>query len=168
MHPTTSNASVRPTAGGFSLGAAGAGRERARPTRGAIDQAALDLIRRRGREILATARRYAQTLDDADDAYQRGLEILLRKAPNTREEELVPWLKTVVIRTIDPQRAGLGAGGGSVQRGASIVGDSRALPTPGPPKGGAKDGQAVYLRRSRASGRSWRRVPCKALGIETR
>ena len=30
------------------------------------------------------------------DAYQRGLEILLCKAPSTREEDLVPWLKTVV------------------------------------------------------------------------
>ena len=34
--------------------------------------------------------------EDAEDAYQRGLEILLTKAPTTREEELVPWLKTVV------------------------------------------------------------------------
>jgi hypothetical protein len=42
------------------------------------------------------------TPEDAEDAYQRGLEILLRKAPTTRECELVPWLKTVVIRTIDP------------------------------------------------------------------
>jgi hypothetical protein len=39
--------------------------------------------------------------EDAEDAYQRGLEILLRKAPTTRECELVPWLKTVVIRTFD-------------------------------------------------------------------
>jgi RNA polymerase sigma factor (sigma-70 family) len=69
---------------------------RGRPSREEIDRAALDLIARRGGEILATARRYAATLDDAEDAYQRGLEILLIKAPSTREEELVPWLKTVV------------------------------------------------------------------------
>lgn len=54
------------------------------------------------REILSTARRYAENLDDTDDAYQRGLEILLRKAPNPREEGIVPWLKTVVLRTIRP------------------------------------------------------------------
>jgi RNA polymerase sigma factor (sigma-70 family) len=72
------------------------GRERGRPLRPELDRAALDLIRRRGPEILGTARRYAANLDDADDAYQRGLEILLRKAPSTREEDLVPWLKTVV------------------------------------------------------------------------
>jgi DNA-directed RNA polymerase specialized sigma24 family protein len=70
-----------------------------RPTRREIDPAAIDLIGRRGHEILATPRRYAATADDAEDAYQRGLEILLRKAPTTREAEIVPWLKTVVIRT---------------------------------------------------------------------
>jgi RNA polymerase sigma factor (sigma-70 family) len=71
-------------------------RERPRPTRADIDRAAVDLIRCRGQEILGTARRYAGNLDDADDAYQRGLEILLRKAPSTSEDDLVPWLKTVV------------------------------------------------------------------------
>lgn len=45
---------------------------------------------------MATARRYALTPEDAEDAYQRGLEILLTKAPTTAEDELVPWLKTVV------------------------------------------------------------------------
>jgi RNA polymerase sigma factor (sigma-70 family) len=67
-----------------------------RPARGAIDEAALGLAIRHGAQILATARRYAATPEDAEDAYQRGLEILLTKAPTTREEELVPWLKTVV------------------------------------------------------------------------
>jgi RNA polymerase sigma factor (sigma-70 family) len=67
-----------------------------RPGRGAIDEAALGLAIRHGAQILATARRYAATPEDAEDAYQRGLEILLTKAPTTREEELVPWLKTVV------------------------------------------------------------------------
>ena len=69
---------------------------RTRPTRAEIEPAALDVIRRRGAEILATARRYATTPEDAEDAYQRALEILLTKAPSTREDDLVPWLKTVV------------------------------------------------------------------------
>ena len=67
-----------------------------RPSRAEIEPAALELVRRRGAEILATARRYAVTPEDAEDAYQRGLEILLTKAPSTSEEDLVPWLKTVV------------------------------------------------------------------------
>jgi len=69
---------------------------RTRPPRGEIDEAALALLARHGAQILATARRYAANPDDAEDAYQRGLEILLTKAPTTREDELVPWLKTVV------------------------------------------------------------------------
>ena len=67
-----------------------------RPSRQDVEPAALDLIRRRGDEILRTARHYAATPEDADDAYQRGLEILLTKAPSTDEEQLLPWLKTVV------------------------------------------------------------------------
>jgi RNA polymerase sigma factor (sigma-70 family) len=69
---------------------------RTRPQRGEIDEAALRLLARHGAQILATARRYAVNHEDAEDAYQRALEILLTKAPTTREEELVPWLKTVV------------------------------------------------------------------------
>jgi RNA polymerase sigma factor (sigma-70 family) len=69
---------------------------RARPARAEIDEAALALLARHGAQILATARRYAATPEDAEDAYQRGLEILLTKAPTTSEDDLVPWLKTVV------------------------------------------------------------------------
>jgi RNA polymerase sigma factor (sigma-70 family) len=67
-----------------------------RPERGEIDAAALRLVSRHGAQILAAARRYAATPEDAEDAYQRGIEILLTKAPSTREQELIPWLKTVV------------------------------------------------------------------------
>src|ERR687890_462938 len=67
-----------------------------RPARGEIDEAALRLLARHGGQILATARRHAATPEDAEDAYQRGIEILLTKAPSTSEDELIPWLKTVV------------------------------------------------------------------------
>jgi RNA polymerase sigma factor (sigma-70 family) len=67
-----------------------------RPARADVDAAALELLARHGAQILATARRYAATPEDAEDACQRGLEILLTKAPSTSEEELIPWLKTVV------------------------------------------------------------------------
>jgi RNA polymerase sigma factor (sigma-70 family) len=69
---------------------------RTRPPRGEVDEAVLELLARHGSQILATARRYAATPEDAEDACQRGLEILLTKAPSTREDELIPWLKTVV------------------------------------------------------------------------
>src|SRR5215211_6929630 len=67
-----------------------------RPARRDIDPTALALLERHGAQVLATARRYAATPEDAEDAYQRAFEILLTKAPTTSEDELVPWLKTVV------------------------------------------------------------------------
>ena len=43
-----------------------------------------------------TAHRYSLCSDDADEALQRGLEILLRKAPTLERRELVKWMQTVV------------------------------------------------------------------------
>jgi RNA polymerase sigma factor (sigma-70 family) len=68
----------------------------ARPSRAQIDMAALELVRRYGASLLSMARRHSVCAEDAEDAYQRGLEILLTKAPSARHEELVPWLRTVV------------------------------------------------------------------------
>jgi RNA polymerase sigma factor (sigma-70 family) len=42
------------------------------------------------------ARRYSICADDAEDAVQRGLEILLRKAPSEDPRELIRWTQTVV------------------------------------------------------------------------
>src|SRR5436190_23956002 len=62
------------------------GRGNGRPSRPEVERVALDLLRRRGAEILATARRYSSSDEDAEDAYQRGLEILITKAPTTAED----------------------------------------------------------------------------------
>jgi RNA polymerase sigma factor (sigma-70 family) len=43
-----------------------------------------------------TARRYSLCADDADEALQRGLEILLNKAPSEDSRDLVRWTQTVV------------------------------------------------------------------------
>jgi RNA polymerase sigma factor (sigma-70 family) len=43
-----------------------------------------------------TARRYSLCADDADEALQRALEILLLKAPTDDQRELVRWTQTVV------------------------------------------------------------------------
>ena len=69
---------------------------RPRPSRRDVEPAALRVIARHGPLILGSARRYSLSPEDAEDAYQRGLEILLTKAPTTSEAELVPWLRTVV------------------------------------------------------------------------
>src|SRR4051794_33278257 len=72
----------------------------ARPSRAQIEPAALALLSRHSAGLLATARRYSASPEDAEDAYQRGVEILLTKAPTTVEDELLPWLKTVVQRKV--------------------------------------------------------------------
>jgi hypothetical protein len=106
MHPATTTqtrreASLRRRRGARRRGRGDAGdadpggggrdrHERRRPARGDVDRATVDLIARRGAEIVAAARRYAATPEDADDAYQRGLEILLSKAPSTSEDDPSP------------------------------------------------------------------------------
>jgi RNA polymerase sigma factor (sigma-70 family) len=67
-----------------------------RPTREQIEPAARALVERHSVQLIATARRYSLSAEDAEDAFQRGLEILLTRAPSLSEAELVPWLKTVV------------------------------------------------------------------------
>jgi RNA polymerase sigma factor (sigma-70 family) len=59
-------------------------------------RAAVELIAREDAELRRTARRYSLCPEDAEDAYQRALEILLLKAPNERPRDLIRWTKTVV------------------------------------------------------------------------
>lgn len=54
------------------------------------------LVRKYGRSWLASARRHSAGTADADDAYQRGLEILLTKGPDLPDEELAAWTHTVI------------------------------------------------------------------------
>jgi RNA polymerase sigma factor (sigma-70 family) len=59
-------------------------------------RAAIELVAREDAELRHTARRFSLCEDDAEDAYQRALEILLVKAPSDRPRELIRWMKTVV------------------------------------------------------------------------
>lgn len=61
-----------------------------------LDRVATDLVVKYGSLILQDASRYSANTADAEDAYQRSLEILLTKAPTTDPDQLVPWLRTVV------------------------------------------------------------------------
>ncbi len=58
-------------------------------------RAAVELIRRHDRTLRRTARRYSLCADDAEDAYQRALEILLKKAPSEDQHDLIRWMQTV-------------------------------------------------------------------------
>ena len=56
---------------------------------------AIELMRRHERALRRTARRYSLCADDAEDALQRALEILLTKAPTSDQRELIRWMQTV-------------------------------------------------------------------------
>jgi len=58
-------------------------------------RAAMEMIARYETALKRTALRYSISPEDAEDAYQRALEIALTKAPTTELRELVRWTQTV-------------------------------------------------------------------------
>jgi RNA polymerase sigma factor (sigma-70 family) len=56
----------------------------------------VETIAEHATSLLATARRYSLCADDAQDAYQRGLEIFLRHADGLDPAGAAPWLRTVI------------------------------------------------------------------------
>lgn len=69
---------------------------RSRPTPDETFAAAVDLATRGSGKFKRFARRYSLCTADAEDAYQRSLEILLKKAPTSDRGELGAWLHTVI------------------------------------------------------------------------
>jgi RNA polymerase sigma factor (sigma-70 family) len=61
-------------------------------------RAAVETYARNETALRRTARRFSLCEDDADDALQRGFEILLSKAPNADPRELIKWTQIVVKR----------------------------------------------------------------------
>lgn len=59
-------------------------------------RAAVEMIASHGSTLKATARRFSIDAADAEDAYQRALEIVLTKAPTTSPRDLIRWTQTVV------------------------------------------------------------------------
>ncbi|HET7574420.1 MAG TPA: sigma-70 family RNA polymerase sigma factor [Solirubrobacterales bacterium] len=59
-------------------------------------RAAVETYVRNEASLRRTAGRYSICADDAEDALQRGLEIVLRKAPTDDPRELIRWTQTVV------------------------------------------------------------------------
>ena len=60
------------------------------------DDLVVETVTRHAAALLRTARRHSLCLDDAHDAYQRALEIFVRRAATLRRETVVSWLHTVV------------------------------------------------------------------------
>ncbi len=59
-------------------------------------RAAIETYSRHQAALRRTARRFSLCEDDAEDALQRALEILLRKAPSEDPRDLVRWTQTVI------------------------------------------------------------------------
>jgi RNA polymerase sigma factor (sigma-70 family) len=69
---------------------------RTKPERNDLFRAAIELVSEGSSGLKATARRYSLCAADAEDAYQRALEIMITRCPTRDRAELVPWLHTVI------------------------------------------------------------------------
>lgn len=90
--PDGGNRTVSPSGGAGHEGAA-LDDERGQGVR---NRAAMETFARYESSLRRTAQRYSLCADDADEALQRALEILLQKAPTADPRELVRWTQTVV------------------------------------------------------------------------
>jgi RNA polymerase sigma factor (sigma-70 family) len=89
----------KPAGGIEAVESVSTGRENTRPDSAdaaARKRAAVETYARNETALQRTARRYSLCEADADEAVQRALEILLRKAPSADPRELVKWTQTVV------------------------------------------------------------------------
>lgn len=67
-----------------------------RDGRNSADETALRLVQEHAAELLRFARRFSHCADDAHDAYQRSLEILVRRLRIDPPEQPLSWLRTVL------------------------------------------------------------------------
>jgi RNA polymerase sigma factor (sigma-70 family) len=71
----------------------------AEPCTSSVDRAtALAVLVGAEASLRRTARRFSLCADDAEDAYQRAVEILLTKAPDRPPTALVAWMQVVIRR----------------------------------------------------------------------
>lgn len=113
-------------------------------------RAAVETYARSETALRRTARRYSLCADDAEDALQRALEILLRKAPSHDPRELVKWMQTVVKHealAIRRERERIFAGPAAIRREAGEEDWVALLPA-------AADGPAERVERREAIARS--------------
>jgi RNA polymerase sigma factor (sigma-70 family) len=72
------------------------GAGRTGPPEARADDLVIETIQAHAPSLLATARRHSLCADDAHDAYQRALEIFIRRAADLEPDGVVGWLHTVV------------------------------------------------------------------------
>lgn len=89
---------------------------------GARKRVAVETFTRNEVALRRTAERYSICADDAEEALQRGLEILLKKAPSEDPRDLVRWTQTVVKHEALAVRA---------ERERTLAGPAAVVPAPG-------------------------------------
>ncbi len=129
-------------------------------------RAALELIARYEPALKRTARRFSLDAEDADDAYQRALEIVLTKAPTTDAQDLIRWTQTVTKHEAMAVRQGreklLGSRGPN--RAGAASDPVAQIPAPGEgPDEQAERREAIA--RSREALRSLKPAELRALSL---
>jgi RNA polymerase sigma factor (sigma-70 family) len=71
---------------------------RGRRARESAEEVVLRLVQEHAVELLRFARRFSYCADDAHDAYQRALEILVRRMRDDPPAQPLPWMRTVLRR----------------------------------------------------------------------
>ena len=122
------------------------------------DGSALELLASRGRLYLAIARRVSICGDDADDAYQRAVEILLTKGSAVDPARLPGWMAVVTRReALAVRRARerlLGAGEAEGDRGV----ESLLCDRPGPDELAERRERVAAARRTLSTLKASQRV----------
>jgi RNA polymerase sigma factor (sigma-70 family) len=113
-----------------------------------------------------TARRYSLDAEDAEDAYQRALEIALTKAPTTDLRELIRWTQTVTkhealaVRQSRERLLGYRGRGGSDDATDLVA----LIPAPGDSPGEQVERREV-IARSREALRALKPAELQALSL---
>ncbi len=128
-------------------------------------RAAVEMIRRYESTLKRTAMRFSISPEDAEDAYQRALEIALTKAPTTDLAELIRWTQTVTKHEALAVRQGREKLLGRQPRRPRTAEDATARI----PAGGAGPAEQVERReevaRSREALRTLKPAELRALGL---
>jgi RNA polymerase sigma factor (sigma-70 family) len=130
-------------------------------------RAALEMIARYEPTLKRTARRFSLNPEDADDAYQRALEIVLTKAPTTDARDLIRWTQTVTKHEALAVRQGREKllGGYGRRSGYGVAADPVAL-IPAPGEGPAERAErSEEVARSREALRSLKPAELRALSL---
>jgi RNA polymerase sigma factor (sigma-70 family) len=130
-------------------------------------RAALEMIARYEPSLKRTARRFSLDAEDADDAYQRALEIVLTKAPTTDARDLIRWTQTVTKHEALAVRQGRERLlGGSRPRGDHGVAADPVAQIPATGEGPDEQAErSETIARSREALRSLKPAEMRALSL---